>query len=102
MAACLLACLLLPGTVGPTEQTLQWPRKSVGNTAAARVEAASLLAACMHRPTPSDPVLPCCASHLPAETLLLLPLCRDYLAFRNVLVFKQDGGLRVPLQALLG
>jgi hypothetical protein len=29
-------------------------------------------------------------------------LREDYLAFRNVSVFKQDGSLQVPLLALLG
>ena len=52
------------------------------------------------------PAIPChpeCAP-LASATLLLLssPLCSDYLAFRNVSVFKQDGSLQVPLLALLG
>lgn len=66
--------------------------------------------ACTCLPTPAHPLAP----RHPAPTLLgptrpcnippapSLPLRRDYLAFRNVSVFKQDGSLQVPLLALLG
>lgn len=57
-------------------------------------------------PTSSHPAIPChpeCAPLAPTTLLLLSSsLCSDYLAFRNVSVFKQDGSLQVPLLALLG